>query len=83
MIGRILATLVIVTLLGVDWALPRLDMSRMGRDPVARSDVRSAVPEVGQPLPDFTLPDIDGVPVTLSELQGYRVLLTFERSVDW
>ena len=83
MIVRILATLVILALLGFDAMLPNLEMSQMGKDPVARSDVRDAVAQVGEPLPDFTLPDLDGVPVTLSDLQGQRVLLTFERSVDW
>ena len=37
----------------------------------------------GEVLPDFTLRDLDGVPVRLSDLRDQRVLLTFERSVDW
>jgi cytochrome oxidase Cu insertion factor (SCO1/SenC/PrrC family) len=82
-IGRILATVVIVGLLGLDFMLPQLEMLQQGRDPVARADVAAAVPAVGEPMPDFTLPDLDGVPITLSSLQGHRVLLTFERSVDW
>ncbi|MBW2315888.1 MAG: hypothetical protein JRH10_17090 [Deltaproteobacteria bacterium] len=83
MIGRILATVVIVGLLGFDFMLPRFEMLQQGRDPVARADAPAAVVVVDEPMPDFTLPDLDGVPVTLSSLQGHRVLLTFERSVDW
>jgi len=82
-IGRLVATLPIVALLALDLALPRLGMLKQGSDPVARADVATALPRVGEPMPDFTLPDFDGVPVTLSDLRGHRVLLTFERSVDW
>ena len=31
----------------------------------------------GDPAPDFTLPDADGKPVTLSELRGRRVVVYF------
>jgi cytochrome oxidase Cu insertion factor (SCO1/SenC/PrrC family) len=82
-IVRVLATVAIVGLLALDLALPRLEMLRQGPDLVARADVEAAVPRVGEPMPDFTLPDLDGVPVTLSDLRGHRVLITFERSVDW
>jgi len=82
-IGRVLATIPIVALLAFDLLLPRFDVLRQGTDPVARADVETAVAKVGEPMPDFTLPDLDGVPVTLSDLRGHRVLLTFERSVDW
>jgi thiol-disulfide isomerase/thioredoxin len=34
-------------------------------------------PIVGNPAPDFTLRDLDGTPVTLSELQGKVVLVNF------
>lgn len=30
---------------------------------------------IGQPAPDFTLPNQDGVALTLSELRGRRVVL--------
>jgi len=82
-IARVLASVVLVGLLALDFALPRLEVLRQGRDMVARADVEGAVAQVGEPMPDFTLPDLDGVPVTLSDLRGHRVLLTFERSVDW
>ncbi len=82
MIGRILATLVIAALLILDLALPSTGIGRRGTSP-ARSDVPSAVGEIGKPLPEFALPDLDGQVVRLSDLRGHRVLLTFERSVDW
>jgi len=34
-------------------------------------------------MPDFEAVDFDGRRFRLSELRGKRVLLTFERSVDW
>ena len=36
----------------------------------------------GHPAPDFTLPDQDGLPVTLSELRGRRVVLYFYPKAD-
>jgi peroxiredoxin Q/BCP len=38
--------------------------------------------ELGQPAPDFTLPDQDGAPVTLSELRGQPVVLYFYPKAD-
>ena len=35
------------------------------------------MPAVGEPAPDFTLPDQDGRPVTLSALRGRTVILYF------
>ncbi len=40
------------------------------------------MPETGQPAPDFTLPDQDGEPVTLSSLRGRRVVLYFYPKAD-
>jgi len=77
------ATLVIGALLVLAAWLPDTSIGRRSSDPELRSDVPGAVGEVGGHLPDFTLPDLDGNPVTLSDLRGHRVLLTFERSVDW
>ena len=49
-----------------------------------RADIPTAVGEVGGKLPDFTLPDVNGHPTTLSSLYGkQRVVVTFDRSVDW
>jgi peroxiredoxin Q/BCP len=38
--------------------------------------------ETGQPAPDFTLPDQDGSPVTLSDLRGGPVVLYFYPRAD-
>lgn len=38
---------------------------------------RSALPAVGAPAPDFTLPSTSGSDVTLSALRGKRVLIAF------
>src|SRR5689334_16694112 len=35
------------------------------------------VPEVGDPAPDFTLPDAESTPVHLADLRGKRVVLYF------
>jgi peroxiredoxin Q/BCP len=38
--------------------------------------------DTGQAAPDFTLPDQDGEPVTLSELRGHNVVLYFYPKAD-
>jgi peroxiredoxin Q/BCP len=38
--------------------------------------------ETGQTAPDFTLPDQDGTPITLSELRGRNVVLYFYPKAD-
>jgi peroxiredoxin Q/BCP len=38
--------------------------------------------EVGQPAPDFTLPDQNGEPVTLSDLRGQKVVVYFYPKAD-
>jgi thioredoxin-dependent peroxiredoxin len=38
--------------------------------------------EVGQPAPDFTLPDQDGEPVSLSDFAGQTVVLYFYPKAD-
>ena len=83
MIARVLASIAIVGLLALDLALPRLAIFRSGGEIEARADAPDAVVAVGEPMPDFVLPDLDGVAVSLSDWRGHRVLLTFERSVDW
>lgn len=83
MIGRLLATVLILGLLVLDLALPATPLGRRGTDPEPRADVPGAVGRLGQVFPDFTLADLDGRPVSLSDFRGRRVLLTFERSLDW
>lgn len=41
-------------------------------------------PEVGQPVPDFTLPDQNGRRHSLRSLMGKKgVVIVFHRSADW
>jgi len=82
-VTRILASLGIVLLFALDLALPATPIGRRGTEARARRDVPSAFAASGAIFPDFVLPDLEGVPVRLSELRGQRVILTFERSVDW
>lgn len=80
---RVLATLVIVGLLALDVLLPSTSLGRRGRDAAARNDVPGAFAAVGERMPDFELQQIGGGSVRLADLRESRVVLTFERSVDW
>ncbi|MGH7949807.1 MAG: hypothetical protein ACREQF_11315 [Candidatus Binataceae bacterium] len=52
--------------------------------PEIRNDIPTAIGRVGERLPDFTLPTLSGIPVSLSQFVGKGpVILTFDRSVDW
>jgi hypothetical protein len=83
MIGRLLATVLIVGLLILDLTLPMTPLGRRGTEAEPRADVQGAAGKVGAVFPDFTLADLGGQPVSLSDFRGERVLLTFERSLDW
>ncbi len=75
-----LGTLTCITLLLVVATMDR----RFHGAPQVRADVSTAIGQPGEKLLDFTLPDVDGNPVTLSSFFGKsRVVLTFERSLDW
>jgi len=82
MILRSLATLVLMGLLGLNLALPTSSLTHRGSEDKVRNDVTSEL-LVGQRLPTLELVDFDGQSVTREDLLGHRVLLTFERSVDW
>ncbi len=82
MILRSLATLMLVGLFGLNLALPTSSMTHRGSENKVRSDVTSKL-LVGQSLPSLDLIDFEGRSVTRADLLGHRVLLTFERSVDW
>jgi cytochrome oxidase Cu insertion factor (SCO1/SenC/PrrC family) len=82
MILRALATLVLVGLLGLNLAMPGSSMGHRGSENKVRSDITSSL-LVGQQLPKLELIDFNGRSVTREDLLGHRVLLTFERSVDW
>ena len=80
---RWIATLAILGLLALDGWLPSTMLGRRGIESRARLDVEDAVGRVGEFLPDIELVGLDGGTVRLSDFRGQRVLLTFERSVDW
>jgi cytochrome oxidase Cu insertion factor (SCO1/SenC/PrrC family) len=80
---RWIATVGIGLLLALDLALPSTDIGRRGTEAQIRADIPGAVGAVGELMPDFTLPDLDGVPVRVADLRGHPALITFERSVDW
>jgi len=47
-------------------------------------DVTTLGPQVGERLPDLSLPDQHGQPRTLSSLMGPKgLVLVFNRSADW
>jgi cytochrome oxidase Cu insertion factor (SCO1/SenC/PrrC family) len=80
---RWFATLGIAALLALDLLIPKTSLGRRGTEAAVRADVPSAAGAVGETFPAFTLQDLYGRPVSLSDFRGQRVLLTFERSVDW
>lgn len=83
MIVRWLLTAVAVGLLAIDLWLPRTSLGRRGSEVAARADVASARLSSGDvwPMPDLV--DLEGRPISWEALRGHRVLVTFERSVDW
>jgi cytochrome oxidase Cu insertion factor (SCO1/SenC/PrrC family) len=82
MILRSLASLVLIALFGLNWMLPSLPGMARGPENRIRADVSTGL-ALGQSLPPFSLTGLDGREYTLDDLLGHRVLLTFERSVDW
>ena len=83
MIGRVLGTIVIVGLLALAIALPHTPFGRRGSEAALRRDVPDAVGTVGERLPELSLQDLVGNPISLAKFRGQRVVLTFERSLDW
>ena len=82
MILRGLASLVIGGLLALNFLLPSVDGMARGPENAVRSDLVSEL-AIGQSLPSLELKDLQGRAFTREDLLGHRVLLTFERSVDW
>jgi hypothetical protein len=80
---RYFGSLVIVALLALNWAMPSTKMGRRGVDPDPRADVESATLRVGAMMPNLELTTIDGTRLSFADFRGKRVLITFERSVDW
>ncbi len=80
---RWLVTLAIAALLLLDLYLPLSIIGRRGPEGAVRLEVPTSRVAVGQPFPPARLIDLDGEPFDLASLRGHRVLLTYERSVDW
>jgi cytochrome oxidase Cu insertion factor (SCO1/SenC/PrrC family) len=80
---RWLGTVVIALLFVLNLLLPLTPIGRRGTEAALRSDLPDAVVATGEPLPDFTLEDLDGAKVRLADFRGHPALITFERSVDW
>lgn len=82
MILRILASMALLGLLALNATLDTTSIGRRGTENASRVDVESEI-ALGRMLPAFALQTVDGREVTRADLLGHRVLLTFERSVDW
>jgi hypothetical protein len=80
---RWLATAAIVPLLLLAVALPQTSIGRRGTETRVRADVADMRVRIGTPLPDLRFETISGEPYRSVDLLGHRVLLIFERSVDW
>jgi len=79
---RGLASLVVVGLFVLNMMLPTMAMTARGSENRVRADIESRL-AIGRSLPDLELFAFDGRRVTREDLLGHRVLITFERSVDW
>jgi len=64
---------------------PSTGSQQPGAQPAAAApDVTRLGPQVGEKVPDFTLPDQDGRRRSLSSLMGEKgLVLVFSRSADW
>jgi hypothetical protein len=77
------ATGVVLALFGLNLMLPYTAIGRRGTETKVRLEVEEAMSSVGESMPAFSLPKLDGDYLDSVDLLGHRVLLTFERSVDW
>jgi len=82
MILRGLASVIVVGLFTLNLMMPTAKMSARGTENLVRTDVATEV-AIGRSLPELELFDLDGRRYTREDLLGHRVLITFERSVDW
>jgi len=82
MILRGLASLIVVGLFVLNLMLPTAEISARGTENRVRTDFATEV-AIGRKLPALELFDLDGRRYTREDLLGHRVLITFERSVDW
>jgi hypothetical protein len=82
MILRGLASLVVVGLFVLNLMMPTSQMGQRGAENLIREDVETHL-VIGQALPELSLFDLYGRRYSREDLLGHRVLITFERSVDW
>ncbi|MEM9177352.1 MAG: hypothetical protein AAGC67_19230 [Myxococcota bacterium] len=82
MILRGLASLAVGGLLVLNFVMPGVSGVARGPENAVRADLVSGL-AIGQTLPALSLQDLQGRTYTREDLLGHRVLLTFERSVDW
>ncbi len=82
MILRGLATLILAALFALNFILPNSSFSHRGPENKVRADRPSQL-AIGRALPPLELLGFDGRTYSREDLRGHRVLLTFERSVDW
>ena len=74
--GKRIALLLVTVFLSSSTTLAQTD-----RTPV---DVNALGPQVGETVPDFSLPDQHGAEQTLEDIMGPRgALILFHRSADW
>ena len=78
---RVATRWLIALLLG---GLPGLGYAQTPMDAPAQVDLSRLGPQVGQPVPDFSLPDQAGTARTLASVMGPNgAMLVFHRSADW
>lgn len=82
MILRALASVVVLGLLALNMMMPTSAALQRGPENRVRTDLDSEL-AIGKTLPSLELFDLEGRKYTREDLLGHRVLLTFERSVDW
>ena len=80
---RWLGSLLIVALFALNLALPSTSMGRRGTSFEPRADIASAKLRVDDRMPNLELTTIDGTRLRIADFRGKRILITFERSVDW
>ena len=80
---RILASLPILALLGLNLWMPGSSMGSRGPDAEVKAEVASLVGHVGEELPPLELLTLEGRPLDLADFRGHPLVVTFERSVDW
>ena len=77
-------TILTVSLLISAPAIAKGTPSRQDNTSAAAPDVTKLGPQIGEKVPDFSLPDQNGQTRTLASLMGPRgLVLVFNRSADW